>query len=680
MKKYLFALASLVSLAQAQSWIMREASQVAYIDSSYTIAELQGYGLVNSDLPYYFPDATFDTTNAGTSNAKLNIIWSVKYRYGYPSTGFNLATATGVLVYFHGNSTGTKDDMLNGNFGWVSNYAWENNLIPVVIASPSRMSPTGARAWNYDQDVKMIHDLITQNLDGYINIDKQKVFYWGASQGSCLLNSYLSQYGGDFGGGSYVMCGCLDNYDDDYQPSQAYQDNYKVFVQANTGDFLWTPSRDAVEMHRYNHGVKNLRFDLTHSGGHCGYNPALDDSVMSWMLGGNDVFPEPAFEPHWQRMHSFASTASAMEVGSNNIIYVAVRENQGNALYNSTDLGVSWTRLATIGSADTVTDMSILDNGDVWVSARNGTYRLVNGTSSFSQINSLATDELWTNGTNLVSMEWDNGYKNWNGSSFTQLSYYSGRLLGSRGDFRQTEGSARTPFFWSYKSGADGTRFRLFKANASSSSFTEVPTSGWNWKFLSGDQQGNTIAMRYGVTGYDNKLMVSTDGGSSFTQKNLPPSYDTSYTGSDLKILPNGNILFFGSRSGYVSSDLGQNWTRVANLRQHDGFFSALSDGTLLSTRGKSIYKYLETLESIPVANKPTLPTISANRLQANGDRLYITASANWILNIHNMQGKLLWSTTGQGNQAVIPTLQKGAYALVLQPSAGNAIHTMWVK
>ncbi len=328
--------------------------------------------------------------------------------------------------------------------------------------------------------------------------------------------------------------------------------------------------------------------------------------------------------------------------------------------------------------------MAVMDNGDIFVGAKNGIYRNISGTTSFYQVTSMVSASLWTNGVSLLNKSPTHSLSIWNGYYFVQKSgYFYGWLLGSRGDFRQYETSARAPIFWSQSTGTDGTRFRIFNADSNASTITEVPTSGWNFmNYAAGDQKDNLVVVNTGVDAYHLKFMVSTDGGASFVQRAHPHiHYDSLITLTmDTKILPNGNILIYGSTISYISSDLGQTWTRMKNLRNMNGQMTALSDGTLLSTRANMLFRYIDSPDTTPVVQKPLLPQSTMASVQSFGDRIQVTANTSWTLKIHNAQSKTLWSTQGEGNQSLLPGLQKGVYMIDLKPSQGNRINTTWIK
>ncbi len=324
------------------SFFSREGTEIAYKDTIETVAYLEANGFVESDIDFSYPETTHDTINKGTPQATIVINWMVKYRYMYP-TDMDISKPNAVLIYLHGNNTFDQSAAMTGIY-WTLPYAAKYNIIGVVVASPQSLAGSGVRVWNYDKDPQLLHNLIMKNFDGYIKVDTSNVYYWGASQGSCLLNNYLTRMGGDFSGGTYLQCGCNELTHEDYIAPQAFRDNYRIFVQNSPGDHLYQSGQSAADMHLYSLGVKNVQSNFTTGVGHCSYNPELDDSVMTWMIEKNEVFPATTFEPHWQREHIFADTVKILEAGANDDVYAIAMEGTQNALYKSTDKGITWSR------------------------------------------------------------------------------------------------------------------------------------------------------------------------------------------------------------------------------------------------------------------------------------------------------------------------------------------------
>ena len=123
------------------------------------------------------------------------------------------AVPRGVLIYFHGNNTGTQRALLRAFFPSIQPHAYLQDLVPVVVASPEargsgadselqfyRAAPHtghGARVW-LDEDQSLIQELLQGEFGGAFRVDCDQVVFWGDSQGTCFLNRFVQRYGEDY--------------------------------------------------------------------------------------------------------------------------------------------------------------------------------------------------------------------------------------------------------------------------------------------------------------------------------------------------------------------------------------------------------------------------------------------------------------------------------------------------
>jgi len=75
----------------------------------------------------------------------------LKYRVGVPEAGFDANKPEGLIIFLHGNSQATQDEVINTWFSLMEQYAKLYNLLPVVMTSPYA-TPEGVRAWGYETE------------------------------------------------------------------------------------------------------------------------------------------------------------------------------------------------------------------------------------------------------------------------------------------------------------------------------------------------------------------------------------------------------------------------------------------------------------------------------------------------------------------------------------------------
>ncbi len=236
---------------------------------------------------------------------------TILYRF-WTRSDWNNNEPRGVLVYFHGNNTGTADELRRSN--WVdTQQAFQLGLAVAVVASPgsrsafhpttlfgSDMGKYGVRIWESKPDARLIHELLQSGFNSELAVDHDRVIFMGGSQGTCLLNHFLHLYAGVYGGGFHLHCGCFWGPSSfvprEYSPwTPTYQwtpfgasyvsERVRVFVEATTEDFLHS---DAVDMAEYYSQILGLdtRWDLDAPGGHCDQGATPWPDVWEWLSTG----------------------------------------------------------------------------------------------------------------------------------------------------------------------------------------------------------------------------------------------------------------------------------------------------------------------------------------------------------------------------------------------------------
>ena len=282
---------------------------------------------------------------------------SLPYRFELPK-GSSPEVPQGVLIYFHGNNMGTQEQMLDGSFSYVRRHGVPLGLIPVVVASPGEtISNDGiVRYWDI-ADQRLIHRLLQTDFDGRFRVDRNKVFLWGGSQGSCFMNDFVPRYGEHYGGGLYAMCGCRHIRKPLWKPPQAFVDRFRVFVHATTGDFLYQDSLDAYSYYRYTVGL-DTRSDLAGAGGHCAQGEVAAADALNWLVHGTGLPDEPKLE-HTVRVSTIDHTVG-LAADPDGALWVARQPPGGEArLWRSIDRGANFYPVSRIGAP--ISDLDAVD-------------------------------------------------------------------------------------------------------------------------------------------------------------------------------------------------------------------------------------------------------------------------------------------------------------------------------
>lgn len=259
------------------------------------------------------------------------------YRYELPGEA-HPGAPRGVLVIFHGNNTGTQQDMLPPRLRFAKRLAEPVGLVPVVVASPGTKPGTDIRHW-YKADQRLIHELLSTHFGGEFRVDHNRVFLVGYSQGACFLNEFVPRFGVHYGGGLLAHCGCFNYRNALWNPPREFASRFRVFVSATTGDFLHSHSLDAYGYYRYTIGLET-RGDLAGEGEHCaaGSVPAAD--VINWLVHGTGLPDEPE-HAHLERV-ALLDHVAGITVDADGALHI-VRQPPGveARLWRSVDRGKS---------------------------------------------------------------------------------------------------------------------------------------------------------------------------------------------------------------------------------------------------------------------------------------------------------------------------------------------------
>ena len=233
---------------------------------------------------------------------------SIKYRLHYRKD-WDLSQARGVELYFHGNSRGTEEQMLDWHGHWrPDRLSLDEGMLRAAVASPYSVNPSGnsffntslgnngTRSW-YPADARAVHELLQSDFGGNAAVDRDRVLFTGDSQGPCFINYFLQRYAGVYGGGFHSNCGCL-YWGSAWPPSTAHPwsptvqwtpkaiasvaPRFRIFVQATTGDFLHNHSVAMRDLYRDVLGFET-RWDLEAPGRHCAAGATPYSTIFDWL-------------------------------------------------------------------------------------------------------------------------------------------------------------------------------------------------------------------------------------------------------------------------------------------------------------------------------------------------------------------------------------------------------------
>ncbi len=111
------------------------------------------------------------------------------YRYSIKDS-WDTKTPRGALIYFHGNNSSTQQEVIDMFFWSVEKDAYQRDLIPVVVTSPQTRPDGITRQW-YDEDKKLINELLQGHFKNAFKLDFNKIIFSGGSQGTCFLHDSL---------------------------------------------------------------------------------------------------------------------------------------------------------------------------------------------------------------------------------------------------------------------------------------------------------------------------------------------------------------------------------------------------------------------------------------------------------------------------------------------------------
>ena len=476
----------------------------------------------------------------------------------------------GLLVFFHGNNYGTPDEMLSHFFPWMEGLAWERGLVPVVPASPDAADMNyihlsrdrGTRGWDRQKDTLLIHEFLQNGLSAHLNVDYDRVVFFGASDGTCFLNDFFAQYGEHYGGGLFAWCGCLYEVPAENMmvPSQEFKNKFSVLVQATTEDFLYTEGLKTFAHYKYTLGLET-RGDLARSGGHCWEGEIEKGKAIDWLLGDEEL-AEDAPVPHFKRVTTL-DHIRGMTVDSSAVLWVARQLPQSGVeatLWRSVDQGQSWETVSRIGLR--VTDLDAVHD-QLFLGTDSGLYRSADRGVGFRRVLPYPVDRVVTDTRDRLYVSSPNAQGTFDirlsqdlGRTWSEWSTATGPL--QRDPILVTE-SAQVIAGDAIRSTESGRWTEFFD-----SEFGPVHSAAWDGYAL------------WGLTGEwwgGGRLLKSVDKGATWNDSGLPAELANERISSYTRVSALGQdrlLMYqfsFGGTSQYatalMSEDLGQEWFPV---------------------------------------------------------------------------------------------------------------------
>lgn len=295
-------------------------------------------------------------------------------------------SANGLLIHFHGNVSATARGVAVSRFPWIKGLAKEHGLVSVIIASPESWSSQegwrspnssgdSTRFWNYREDVDVVHEMLQTDFGGKLAVDKNRVYFFGTSQGTCFLHPFLNRWGQHYRGGLLADCGCVDvSLDPTWRAEPETERDFRVFVRAATGDFLHRASTMAFNYYKHLLGLETYG-DLNADGGHCAEGDVSRPEALNWLVNGTGLERDPTEDAHFTRV-SLADRIVALATDSLGALWLVRQERTGSnpvaSFWRSVDRGDSFELIAR-HSYD-VYDLDSVEN-ELWLTTRKGSLR-----------------------------------------------------------------------------------------------------------------------------------------------------------------------------------------------------------------------------------------------------------------------------------------------------------------
>ncbi len=510
------------------------------------------------------------------------------YRYSLKD-GWDKTSPRGALVYFHGNNSNTQQEVIDMFFWGTEQDAYQRDLIPIVVTSPQTRPDGKTRQW-YDEDKKLIQELLQGHFKNAFKLDFNKIIFSGGSQGTCFLHDFIMQYGEQYGGGFYAGCGCFNSPNPIWTPSETFKNRFKVFVHATTEDFLFESSQNGYGYYKYTLGL-NTRGDFNRTGAHCSASNEVEKGAYDWLLGLKEV-NDVGFEPHWKRISSMNEIKGfAIEENGSLLVLQQTDTNQAS-LWRSSNNGVNWSLVKKFSE---VPNYLIILGKTIFVALNSGLYSSTDNGANFQ----------------LVSKETSTIYAS---DSLNRLYSAGNSPLQISKDFGKTWSYLKANndyvFIPAYSNTFNTMDSRLFLATGYTDNLPYLSKDqGNSWTVLKDTSVGKPFSVAldgnnklWGLSSQNSyyRLFQSTDLGTTWNAVNLPTRMNEYfYWGAKVEVLNNGEMwLHGGGNASWNSSDQGQNWKRVYGAETISNGKIFQLNQQLYLTNGRGIFNLIRQPET----------------------------------------------------------------------------------
>lgn len=246
-------------------------------------------------------------------------------------------------------------------------------------------------------------------------------------------------------------------------------------------------------------------------------------------------------------MENYAVTCLSFDPNNTQTFYAGTGEAYGNldaalggGIWKSTDSGITWTRLSSTSNGY-ITDIVVKNNGgnsEVYYASRDtpgGLYKSIDGGNSFNQVFT----------TDVANIEIDNNNTLW-------ISTFNGKI---------------------YNSNNNGGSFNQ-KYSDSSTQRTEIACAASNADYI------YAVQIRNGAL---DKILLTTDGGSSWTEINKPQDINAYVPNDDftngqgwydliVRVDPTDETKFYlGGLNAFISVDSGNSYMQLSDSNGDNG-------------------------------------------------------------------------------------------------------------
>ncbi len=257
------------------------------------------------------------------------------------------AGTPGLLLYFHGRSPGTQEEVLDRFHRPAHEFAEEHGLVRVTLASPGlvhgTLGATGTREW-HSSDIPVVHEFLQAGLPAQFGFDPSRIVFWGASEGACFLNDFILVRGASYGGGLYAACACFHrDPEQGWDPPADFRTRFRVLVRSSGAGDSRREAAEAYYFYKYRAGLEAF-VDSSGEGDGCEPGAVSDSEAIGWLLGTGSLslsLPGAASETPfpWQRRELSEREPAACEAAA----ALAGRRGQG-------DGAAMWVSPGTAGS------------------------------------------------------------------------------------------------------------------------------------------------------------------------------------------------------------------------------------------------------------------------------------------------------------------------------------------